>query len=193
MHPTMPMDHRARLARLAAATLTLALAAASTSPAAGGSLPARPPSPPGGNQPPSVPVPVAPSDEGGVATTTPVFSWQRATDPEGDDILYELEVTDADGALFAALGVRATVASLTQELENRGTYGWRVRAIDSLGAASEFSPTSTFQVAAPVDDPEVTVDGGGCDASRAPGAGGLALALGVLALGARPRRRRFRS
>lgn len=163
-----------------------------TTPSAASS--AAPPTTPGGNQPPSVPVLRNPSETVAATTTTPVFSWVASTDPEGDQILYEIEVHDDRGGLIASLGVRGTVTSLAQELENRGRYSWRARAIDAPGLASEFSPANTFVVVAPIDEPEVVVNGAGCGASRAPGPGApIAAAGALLALARRRRRRRIPS
>ncbi len=144
----------------------------------------------GGNLPPSVPVPNNPSEFQGATTQTPVFSWQASIDPEGGHILYEVEVYDDLGHLFGAVGVRdGTVTSLASVLTNGASYTWRLRAVDDLGLASEYSPTITFSVNAPVDDPEVTVNGAGCSAGRAPDAGTLLVAAAALLSRARRRRR----
>lgn len=149
------------------------------------------------NDPPSVPVPLSPSDQQGATTTTPVFSWSPSTDPEDDAISYDIEVADERGdAVGSVGGVLGTVAAIAAKLTNGATYTWRVRAIDAAGAASAFSPPATFTVSAPLDDPEVTVSDGGCVASRAPAGGALgAIGLGLVVVGVagRRRRRRFRS
>ena len=88
---------------------------------------------------------------------------------------------DGTAQLVGVVGISGTVTSIGQGLENRATYSWRVRAVDDLGAASEFSPENTFVVDAPVDDPEVVVNGDDCTASRSPGSGLLALVLAALA------------
>jgi Synergist-CTERM protein sorting domain-containing protein len=140
------------------------------------------------NLPPSVPVLNNPGDQQSATTTTPAFSWQRSTDPEGDTaILYEIEVHDSAGALVASVGVEGTVTSISTELVNRATYAWRARAADSAGATSDFSPANTFTVNAPVDDPEVVINGDTCNAG---GSGGWWLALAVVPL---VRRRRPRA
>ena len=186
----MPRSRAGRAHHLALASLAitgLLSAVGGTRPSAASS--AATPTTPGGNQPPSVPVLRTPSATMAATTTTPVFSWAASIDPEGDEILYEVEVHDDRGKLIAVLGVRGTVTSLAQELENRARYSWRARAVDEPGLASEFSPANTFEVMAPIDDPEVVVNGAGCRASRAPSSGALAVAgLALLALARRRRR-----
>ena len=68
-------------------------------------------------------------------------------------------------------------------------YKWRARATDRSGAQSAWSGENEFQVTAQVDDPEVIVNGGGCQSSSAPGTGSLiALGLGLVGLVRRRRR-----
>lgn len=142
----------------------------------------------GGNLAPSVPVPLNPSESQGATTTTPVFSWRGSVDPEGGAILYEVEVYSAEDRLVGSVGVRGTVTAIAAELENGGAYWWHVRAVDDLGLASDFSPVTPFTVDAPVDDPEVAVNGGGCDAGGDRG-GALALVLAAVAALVSRRRR----
>jgi len=143
-----------------------------------------------GNDPPTVPVPNNPSDAMGATTTTPVFSWQPSTDPEGDGVAYDLEVGDDDGLVGAVGGVNATVTSIATELANRGHYAWRVRAVDDQGAASAWSADTLFVVDAPVDDPDVAVSSGGCRAAAAP-SGFLPLLLAIGLVGRHRRLARY--
>ncbi len=142
------------------------------------------------NDPPSVPVLNNPSDNMGATTTTPVLSWSPSTDPEGEEVRYDIQVTDEVGLAVGSVGgVAGTWTSLPQELLNHGTYHWRARATDHSGVASAFSPANTFTVNAPVDNPEVVTDGGGCQAGGSPGPGSLLpLGLGLAALIRRRRR-----
>lgn len=142
------------------------------------------------NDPPSVPTLNNPSDQQGASSTTPVFSWAPSTDPEDEAITYDVEVKDSTGAVVGSVtGVSGTVTSISTQLENRATYSWRARATDASGASSEWSPENSFTVNAPVDDPEVIVNGGGCQSSSAPGTGSLiALGLGLVTLVRRRRR-----
>lgn len=142
------------------------------------------------NDPPSVPTLNNPSDSSSVPTQTPVYSWAPSTDPEGENITYEVEVRQGTTVVASVTGVSGTVTSMSGELENGGAYTWRARAVDQSGAMSEFSADNAFEVDAPIDDPEVVVNGGGCRTSGGtPGAGGLALVgLGLVALLRRRRR-----
>lgn len=140
------------------------------------------------NDPPTVPTLNNPSPNNRVITTAPVFSWAPSTDPEGETITYEVEVT-GEGDTFTVTGVSGTVTSISGELENGGMYAWRARAIDRSGGMSEFSMSNDFTVDAPIDDPEVVVNGGGCSTSSVPGAGGFAV-TGLALVGLLRRRRR---
>ena len=142
------------------------------------------------NDPPSVPTLNNPSDNMSATTTTPVFSWAPSTDPEDEAITYEIEVKSADGAIVGTVtGVSGTVTSISTELMNRATYTWRARATDRSGLSSAFSADNTFTVNAPTDEPEVVINGGGCQSSSAPGAGSLiVLGLGLVTLLRRRRR-----
>jgi len=142
------------------------------------------------NNPPSVPTLNNPSNDMGAQTTTPVFSWAPSTDPEDEAITYEIEVKSQDGAVVGDVsGVSGTVSSIPTELTNGATYTWRARATDRSGASSAYSPENTFTVNAPVDAPEVAINGGGCQSSSAPGTGSLiALGLGLVGLVRRRRR-----
>ncbi len=138
------------------------------------------------NDPPSIPRPDSPA--GTTTTRTPVFAWMAAIDPEDDEVLYEVEVRGADGALIGAVGgIRGTVTALASELTDGLDYTWQVRAIDRQGAVGAWSPRKTFVVQA-VDDPQVATSGAGCRVG-----GGPAPAMGLLVLalvGWRARRRR---
>jgi MYXO-CTERM domain-containing protein len=100
---------------------------------------------------------------------------------------------DAQGNEFGVVtGVSGTVTSISGSLENNKKYKWSARAVDRAGAMSDWSRENTFTVTAPIDDPEVVVNGGGCQSSSAPGTGSLlALGLGLIgAFGRLVRRRR---
>ncbi len=141
------------------------------------------------NDPPSIPTLNNPSNEMGATTTSPVFSWLPSTDPENETITYEIEVKDdARVVVGSVIGVSGTVTSISAQLTNGGAYSWRARATDREGLSSAWSAENTFAVNARIDVPEVVLDGGSCQSSRGAGRGTL-LALGVVVLGLRRRRR----
>ncbi len=110
------------------------------------------------NRAPTVPIPNSPSVAMGATTQAPAFSWQPSTDPEGEALTYDLEVEDDAGTLVAsARGVVGTVTAIAPVLSNCATYRWRVRATDASGAASAFSPATTFAVSVPIDCPQVLI------------------------------------
>ncbi|MCB9559102.1 MAG: PKD domain-containing protein [Kofleriaceae bacterium] len=140
------------------------------------------------NDPPTVPTLNNPSDGSSVVTTAPVFSWAPATDPEGENITYVVEVMDSSDTVVASVtGVSGTVTSMAGQLDNGATYTWHAKAVDAEGAESEFSEPNSFVVAAPIDNPEVVVNGGGC--STGGGEGGAA-GLVLVGLGLMVARRR---
>lgn len=139
------------------------------------------------NGAPSVPTLNNPSATSTVTSVTPVYSWAPSTDPEDDPITYEVEVKDSTGAVVATvIGVSGTVTSMAGDLQNGATYTWHARAIDRAGAMSVYSADNTFTVDAPIDTPEIVVNGG-CQTSGS-GAGLGLVGLGLLGLLRRRRR-----
>jgi MYXO-CTERM domain-containing protein len=144
------------------------------------------------NDAPSVPTLQNPSADSSVTTVSPVFSWAPSTDPEGEALVYDVEILDAAGDLVTSIeGVTGTTTAMAEQLEDGETYTWHARSRDNGGVASEFSAENQFVVDlpdAPVDEPEVVVNGGGCSTTGGSGAGGLLL-VGLGLMVARRRRR----
>jgi hypothetical protein len=142
------------------------------------------------NDPPSVPTLNNPSANSMVLTQSPIYSWAPSTDPESNTISYEIEVRDTSGTVIATSTVLGgTVTSMSGTLENGETYMWRARAVDSGGAASEFSADNVFEVDAPIDTPDVVVNGSGCCQTGSNPSGGTLLAGLVMGMLLRRRRR----
>ena len=98
----------------------------------------------GDNDPPPTPEPLTPA-ESIVVDSNPVLTASEVVDPEGDAVLYQFQV--ARTADFAAVEVRTDAATeprfgIAEDLANG--YYWRVRAVDDLGAASEWSTPRWF-------------------------------------------------
>ncbi|PIY81390.1 hypothetical protein COY79_02900, partial [Candidatus Pacearchaeota archaeon CG_4_10_14_0_8_um_filter_35_169] len=94
------------------------------------------------NTPPPPPVLETPSDGSNTTDRTPVFTWVSVTDPEGDTVSYELNVSLIASSLctdYARYFDQATLgAANSKELEedlkclydNNDYYNWTVRAYD---------------------------------------------------------------
>jgi hypothetical protein len=111
------------------------------------------------NTPPNaVSAPVFPANGGSVDSTAFTFSWNPATDNDGDQIVdYYFQLSD-DSAMAYPLATNfnrymsasggPVTARFTPErpdfLNDGTTYYWRVRALDSRGAWSAWSATWTF-------------------------------------------------
>ncbi len=100
-----------------------------------------------GNEPPTVPLLVYPTNNLLCIENEVDFEWQPATDPNGDNIAYEVEI--AKDKAFTGAGKVSQITqgtSVTVSLERGIAYYWRVRAVDSFAAAGEFSPINSFYV-----------------------------------------------
>ena len=110
------------------------------------------------------------TDGPAVSDVTPEFAWRNTTDPEADTFSYELEVY-GDEALTTLVHSAAGIAPEGGDetawkravLTDNARFWWRVRAVDTQGAASGWTGVESFLVsvrndapAAPVPiDPEV--------------------------------------
>ena len=84
----------------------------------------------------------SPAPAAEVAEATPVLSWANALDKDGDTLSYDVDVYSDTALSQRVTGVTGLAAApggqtswtLTQPLNNHGTYFWRVAAVDALGA-----------------------------------------------------------
>ncbi|MDQ3265280.1 MAG: PKD domain-containing protein, partial [Myxococcota bacterium] len=127
---------------------------------------------------PTVPTPFNPAVGSVVTTASPVFTWAAATDPEGEAVSYQVELTRGSEVKVIS-GVGGTAAVSAEPLTN-GAYSWRVRAVAG-GGSSAYSTPSAFSVAVPpVDDQPETNGCGGCSSASGAFAPMLLALLGVL-------------
>ena len=90
-----------------------------------------------------------------------VVGWQRAMDPEGDPLTYDLRI-DRDGEVLSSWEHEIVISSgdtslqLPWALAGGGTYTYAVRARDDSGAWSEWS---SLQTVVAVATPDVAVGG----------------------------------
>ena len=96
------------------------------------------------NTAPSVPEQVYPLSNTLCIDNNLVFEWNTSTDAEGDVITYEIEVSE--NRSFSPLSHTATSSSESKliSLTKGKAYYWRIKAIDSQSAESEYSSVSQF-------------------------------------------------
>jgi hypothetical protein len=110
------------------------------------------------NRPPSVPVLLSPANNATVSPT-PTFKV-KSEDPDGDQVKFEIEVVKGSETKrfetgFFASGSEATFTVPENQSLSEGQWSWRARAIDSKGAASDWSSAWTFTVQVQVAKPDL--------------------------------------
>lgn len=106
------------------------------------------------NKPPSSPILITPgnaSTNNKIALGEAEWSWKKATDPEGDDLTYDLRVWKTDNSVvvnpkgLTAKGdtVKYALAAPFNKLEENTAYNWKVIAKDTKGDSTE-SKTWTY-------------------------------------------------
>jgi 2',3'-cyclic-nucleotide 2'-phosphodiesterase (5'-nucleotidase family) len=99
------------------------------------------------NDPPSTPTVLAPAPGAQVTVLTPTLSLNASVDPDGDALTYEFEVyADAAMTTSVASTTGAGTSWVAPALPDKAWYTWRARARDEHGAASAWTPASTFLV-----------------------------------------------
>ena len=102
------------------------------------------PPPPPENKAPTAPTLVYPTDNLLCINNVLDFQWNASTDPDGDAITYQIEVsTNAQFTAFVH-NVTATTTLKTLSLEKGIAYYWRAKATDNKSAASSYSATNQF-------------------------------------------------
>jgi MYXO-CTERM domain-containing protein len=126
----------------------------------------------GDNDAPPTPVLISPEDGAVLGTASPIVAIGHVVDPEGDTVFYEITVArDADltevlgsvTGLVEGAGPEGTVDQATWQLTERvnGTFYWSARAVDELGAASEWAEAWSFSF--DDSDPARPTPEEGCD------------------------------
>lgn len=102
--------------------------------------------PPFVNLAPGVPVPLSPVADSEVASAVPTLQFAAATDPDGDELSYQVSVYRG-GQLVSRMHTSATAVEVPAGLliEN-AAYSWTVEAFDREGAGSGVSLPGTFVV-----------------------------------------------
>lgn len=110
----------------------------------GGSDDSEPTPPVAENAAPTVPTLVGPTDNKLCLDSNVSFQWNKATDPNGDAITYQIQVAkdNAFAQIEKTFDGADNLASIA--LVKNTAYYWRVKATDSKGLASTFSTTFKF-------------------------------------------------
>ncbi len=131
------------------------------------------------NEEPAQPVAASPVGGAIVASLTPLLQWSEVTDPDGDDLTYEVEIYE-DAALTSLAWSVLQVTGLgnglaevtTATLAENGVYYWQARATDEHGLSGDWSAAESFLVStvddAPTDPVFVSPTDGGQAGSLAP-------------------------
>lgn len=123
--------------------LYIALIGAVVSSCGGGGGGDTPPEP-AVNNAPTVPTLSEPTNNLLCINNSVSFKWNTATDPDGDAVSYEIQVSKNSQFSTIATTETSTTASKTIALEKGIQYYWRVKAKDSKNASSEYSPVYQF-------------------------------------------------
>jgi MSHA biogenesis protein MshQ len=116
------------------------------------------------SEPPPAPTLLSPADGATVNTPAPSFDWTDVLDPDGDAVTYEIQADDS-GCGFASLEVNQTglaTSDFTPAFLANGTYCWRARAVDALGAAGPWSANWSVTIAAPAPLSQTQTVAGSC-------------------------------
>jgi hypothetical protein len=111
----------------------------------GGDDPA--PTPEVKNTAPTIPTLVIPTDNKLCVDNTVAFQWNLSTDANKDPITYQIQV--AKDNLFSQIAKTLDGATVGQTiaLDKNTAYYWRIKATDSKGLSSDYSPTYKFYTA----------------------------------------------
>jgi len=106
----------------------------------------------------------------------PAFAFDHSTDAEGDEIVYHAQILDIDGAVVVEDLAIPHVGEVAHEWVPEAEpwtagFGVRVRAVDALGASSDWSTAYSVDLTLEED-----LNEGGCGCSTG-GVGGMWLAL----------------
>lgn len=95
------------------------------------------------NKAPLVPELLSPADGGEDIAVNPVFSWKVASDPDGDALTYELQVSPDGGLSWPyTVSTTETSAKLSELLNKQFAYSWRVKVSDPFGGEAVSAPSA---------------------------------------------------
>ena len=102
------------------------------------------PPPPAENKAPSTPTLVAPTNNLLCINNSVEFRWNASTDPEGNAITYQIDISKDNQFSTIAHTFYETSTVKTVSLEKGVAYYWRVKATDIKNASSSYTSTNQF-------------------------------------------------
>ncbi|SNR71018.1 hypothetical protein SAMN06265371_109108 [Lutibacter agarilyticus] len=96
------------------------------------------------NRPPLVPEQVYPLNNTLCINNNVNFQWNKSEDLDNDALKYKIEISENSGFTSIAQTKTVSTNSTTITLEKGKAFYWRVKAIDSENAESDFSSSSQF-------------------------------------------------
>ncbi len=96
------------------------------------------------NQNPTTPVALSPANNSLCQVLDLEFSWSAATDPDGDDLIYQIDIASDESFLSIERSGKTANTSKIFNLNKGVLYFWRVKSIDGDQASSEYSSTWQF-------------------------------------------------
>lgn len=84
------------------------------------------------------------------ASRNPSLSWEQATDPDGDTVVYDVYLdTEENPVTLIAKELNTTIYDFTENLQFNETYYWKVVAKDGKGASVE-SEVRSYHIKIPI-------------------------------------------
>ncbi len=136
---------------------------------------------------PGTPMHVAPADNSKLAKKNLLLDWSEVLDPEGGDVVYDLELCRGDAC--STFEVTTGARNVENDVFEGAVYTWRVQSVDGNGNTCGYTDPWTFTVEAPDEDTGSDDDCGCSAANDGPGSGAIAF-VALLLIGLRRRSRR---
>ena len=96
------------------------------------------------NEPPTSPELLSPTDAALCQNTDLTFTWSESIDPDGNEIIYQIDISEvADFSTIYKSGKTGSTSKVFTLIKGQLFY-WRVKAIDSNDASSDFSTPWQF-------------------------------------------------
>ena len=96
------------------------------------------------NRAPSKPSLIAPTNNLLCIDNEVQFDWNAATDPDGNTISYQIQIAKDNQFSQIVYDLKTASTTTSQSLDKGVDYYWRIKAIDSENASSDYSSTYQF-------------------------------------------------